>query len=210
VESLEAVGSGRDGAWSAWIQTGPLSAANGTYVFRRRIQSSVANVSDRTKQNLYKAFVGEAKAHHRLLAFARKAEDGGYDQVAKLFRVVAAAEGVHAERHLRLMGDALIRSTEENLEYSFEQETTVSQVHDPRFIREAEEEGEAAATVTFKDARDVEARHAELYKHALGAMLRDESHDYHVCHVCGYVAEREPPETCPVCGAKMERFRAVL
>jgi len=167
-------------------------------------------MSDKTKQNLYKAFVGEAKAHHRLLAFARKAEDEGYDQVAKLFRAVAAAEGIHAERHLRLMGDAVIRSTEENLEYSFEQETTVNQVYYPKFIQEAEAEGEAAAAVTFKDARDVEERHAELYKHALGAMLRDEMHDYHVCQVCGYVAEMRAPESCPVCGVKRDHFRAVL
>lgn len=166
-------------------------------------------MGEKTRQNVYTAFVGEAKAHHRLLAFARKAEDEGYDQVAKLFRAVAAAEGVHVERHLRLMGDALVKSTEENLEYSFEQETTVNQVHYPKFIREAEEEGEQAAVVTFKDARDVEERHAELYKRALGAMLRDESHDYHVCQVCGYVAEREPPDACPVCGAKRKHFRAV-
>ena len=166
-------------------------------------------MAEKTRQNVYTAFVGEAKAHHRLLAFARKAEDEGYDQVAKLFRAVAAAEGVHAERHLRLMGDALVKSTEENLQYSFEQETTVNQVYYPKFIREAEEEGEQAAVVTFQDARDVEERHAELYKRALGAMLRDERHDYHVCQVCGYVAEREPPDECPVCGAKRKHFEAI-
>lgn len=166
-------------------------------------------MGEKTQQNLYTAFVGEAKAHHRLLAFARKAEDEGYDQVAKLFRAVAAAEGIHAERHLRLLGEAVVKSTEENLQYSFEQETTVNQVHYPAFIRQAEEEGEPAAVVTFKDARDVEERHAELYKHALGAMLRDETHDYHVCQICGYVAEREPPDQCPVCGAKQEHFRTV-
>jgi rubrerythrin len=143
------------------------------------------------------------------LAFARKADDEGYEQVAKLFRAVAAAEGVHSERHLRLLGEAYVRSTEENLQYSFEQETTVNQVYYPEFIREAEEEGEPAAAVTFKQARDVEEGHAALYKRALNAMLREETHDYHVCQVCGYVAEREPPDRCPVCNAKREEFRLV-
>jgi len=166
-------------------------------------------MGQKTEENLYTAFVGEAKAYHRLLAFARKAEDEGYDQVAKLFRAVASAEGVHAERHLRLLGEAVVRGTEENLEYSFEQETTVNQVYYPEFIRQAEEEGASAATVTFKHARDVEERHAELYKRALNAMLRDETHDYHVCQVCGYVAEREPPDRCPVCSAKRKHFRLV-
>jgi rubrerythrin len=166
-------------------------------------------MSERTQGNLYEAFVGEAKAHHRLLAFARKAEDEGYEQVAKLFRAVAAAEGIHAERHLRLLGEAVVKSTEENLQYSFQQETTVNQVYYPEFIREAEDEGNRAAAVTFKDARDVEERHAALYKHALTAMLREETHDYYVCQVCGYVAEREPPDRCPVCNARRREFRLV-
>lgn len=166
-------------------------------------------MSETTQENVYAAFVGEAKAHHRLLAFARKAEDEGYEQVAKLFRAVAAAEGIHAERHLRLLGEALVRSTEENLQYSFEQETTVNQVYYPEYIREAEEEGEQAAAVTFKQARDVEEGHAVLYKRALGAMLRGESHDYYVCQVCGYVAEREPPDKCPICSARGTEFRLV-
>jgi len=166
-------------------------------------------MSDKTQENLYTAFVGEAKAHHRLLAFARKAENEGYEQVAKLFRAVASAEGVHAERHLRLLGEAVVRSTEENLQYSFEQETTVNEMYYPAFIQEAEEEEETAAVVTFKQARDVEERHAALYKRALNAMLREETHDYYVCQVCGYIAEREPADECPVCGARREKFRPV-
>lgn len=166
-------------------------------------------MDEKTHNNLYTAFVGEAKAHHRLLAFARKADEEGYPQVAKLFRAVAAAEGVHVERHLRLLGEAVVQSTEENLRSSFERETTVNEVYYPQFIREAEEEGERAAVLTFSQARDVEEGHAAIYKHALSAMLRDETHDYYVCQVCGYIAEREPPDRCPICGAKREQFRLV-
>lgn len=171
--------------------------------------STVLAMGENTQENLYEAFVGEAKAHHRLLGFARKAKDEGYEQVAKLFRAVASAEGVHAERHLRLLGEAVVRSTEENLQYSFEQETTVNQVYYPEFIQEAEEEKETAAVVTFKQARDVEERHAALYKRALNAMLREETHDYYVCQVCGYIAEREPADECPICSAKREKFQLV-
>jgi len=102
-----------------------------------------------------------------------------------------------------------VRDTQRNLEYSFEQETTVNEVYYPQFIKEAMEEGEKAAEITFSQARDVEAVHAKLYDHALKAMLRDETHDYYVCEVCGYIAEREPPEECPICNAKQENFRRV-
>jgi rubrerythrin len=162
-----------------------------------------------TQRNLYTAFVGEAKAYHRLLAFARKAEEEDYPQIAKLFRAVAAAEGVHVERHLRLLGETVVQSTEENLQSSFERETTVNQVTYPQFIREAEEESERAAALTFGQARDVEERHAQLYKRALNAMLSDETHDYYVCQVCGYVAERQVPDACPICNAKSEQFRQI-
>jgi rubrerythrin len=123
-----------------------------------------------------------------------------------LFRAVAAAEGVHAERHLRLLGEAVVQSTEANLQSSFERESTVNWVTYPEFIREAEEEGESLTAVTFGQARDVEARHAALYKQALRAMLHEETHDYYVCPVCGFIAEREAPDECPICGAKREKF----
>ena len=166
-------------------------------------------MGDRTRKNLYAAFVGEAKAYHRLLAFARKADDEGYTQIAKLFRAVAAAEGVHTERHLRLLGETVVQDTESNLQSSFERETTVNEVTYPQFIREAEEEGERAAALTFGQARDVEERHAALYKHALGAMLRDETQDFYVCQVCGYVTEGEAPDQCPICNAGRTKFRLV-
>ena len=164
---------------------------------------------EKTRSNVYKAFVGEAKAYHRLLAFARKADEEDYEQIAKLFRAVAAAEGVHAERHLRLMDEGVVKGTEENLQFAFESETTVNEVYYPQFIQDAEEEGQRAAALTFAQARDVEEGHAALYKRALGAMLRDEAHDYYVCQVCGYIAEHEIPDQCPICNAKREKFHAV-
>ena len=141
-------------------------------------------MGERTQRNTYEAFVGEAKAYHRLLAFAHKAEQEDYAQIAKLFRAIAAAEGVHAERHLRQLGEAVVQSTEENLQSSFERETTVNEVYYAQFIREAEEEGDRAAVLIFSQARDVEEEHAALYKQAMTAMLRDETHDYHVCGIC--------------------------
>ena len=55
----------------------------------------------------------------------------------------------------------------------------------------------------------MEEHHAALYKHALGAMLRDETHGFYVCQVCGYVTEREAPDQCPICNAARNKFRLV-
>lgn len=63
----------------------------------------------KTMDNLRGAFAGESQANRRYLAFAKKAEQEGYPQAARLFRAAAEAETVHAHNHLRIMGG--IKST---------------------------------------------------------------------------------------------------
>jgi len=50
----------------------------------------------KTDQNLKDAFAGESQANRMYLAFAKKADEEGFPQVAKLFRAAAEAETVHA------------------------------------------------------------------------------------------------------------------
>lgn len=166
-------------------------------------------MDEETGRNLYEAFVGEAKAHIRLLAFARKAEEEGFTQIAKLFRAIAAAEEVHAANHLRLLGEAIVKGTEENLSSSFEREKTINEVTYPQFIMAAGKAGEQGAVLSFSYARDVEGGHARLYKKAMEHMLQDEVSDYYVCGVCGYTSDGVLPEECPICGAESERFRKI-
>jgi rubrerythrin len=170
------------------------------------VAPSGKQLGTKTRKHLYDAFVGEAKAHVRLLAFARRAEEEGYSQIAKLFRAIAAAEEVHAANHLRVAGEAIMGTTEENLAFSFERETTINEVTYPRLIREAEEEGEQAAVISFSYARDVEEGHARLYKEAMEHLLQDQDSDYYVCSVCGYTSDGVLPDECPVCGAQSEAF----
>ena len=52
----------------------------------------------KTLQNLKAGFVAESQAHQRNLAFALKAEQEDYPQMAKLFRAIAEAEGRRSRR----------------------------------------------------------------------------------------------------------------
>lgn len=160
----------------------------------------------KTLKNLKVGFVAESQAHQRNLAFALKAEQEDYPQMAKLFRAIAEAEGIHAFNHLRLLGG--VSSTQENLEASFERENLASNSY-PRFIKDANEEGNASVARIFTYSRDVEAGHAKLYKKALEHMIRESDTDYYVCGVCGYVSDGELPDECPICGAPKEKFRRV-
>lgn len=161
----------------------------------------------KTEENLNRAFVGEATAALRLKGYAEKADREGYPQMARLFRAISAAEEIHALKHLRIM--KLIKSTQENLEASFESETKISEGIYPELIKQAIEEGHKAAEISFSQARDAEEVHGKLYKNAIEHMLDEKESDYYVCTVCGYVHTGEPTENCPVCNVPPDKFMCI-
>ncbi|MDI9614232.1 rubrerythrin family protein [Methanothermobacter sp.] len=160
-----------------------------------------------TMDNLKEAFAGESQANRKYLAFARKADEEGYHQVAKLFRAAAAAETVHALNHLEAMG--AVNSTEENLREAIAGETAEFKEMYPGFIEEAEAEGEEQARWSFDVANKVEKIHAELYQNALDNLGRNVEVDYYVCNWCGNTVEGEAPERCAICGAPRKEFRKI-
>lgn len=163
----------------------------------------------KTKENVYKAFIGEAKAYFRLLAYAERADEEEVPQIALLFRAIAEAERVHAIRQLNLVKDLIVKDTDTNLELSFQREKTVSENAYPDFLKTAEEEGETAAALVFGHARDAEGFHAKLYERAIMNVIKEQVKAYHVCQVCGYVTDKRIPKKCPVCGAPPEKFKTV-
>jgi rubrerythrin len=163
-------------------------------------------MTEKTEKNLAYAFAAESKAAARNAAFAQKAEHDGYPQIARLFRAISEAESVHARHYLMLMRGK-IGSTEENLETAFNNEIKANAEEYPKLIAEASEEGMKAVEKAFSLSRDVESRHAELYKKAMAAMAGDRETVYYVCQVCGYVSEDKPPDKCPICGAVTGKFK---
>src|SRR4030065_731667 len=144
-------------------------------------------MKERTTNNVHDAFVGEAKAFQRLLAFAKKAEDEDLPQIAHLFRAVAAAEGVHSRRHFAMLES--VADTQSNLERAFQSENAANGIHYPKMLREAEEDGDEAASIVFSQIRDVEGFHASLYKKALDHLIAQRSTAYYECSVCAYLRQ---------------------
>jgi len=153
----------------------------------------------KTEKNLKDAFAGESQANRKYLAFAKKAEEEGYKQVAKLFRAAAEAETVHAHNHLRELKG--IKSTKENLEEAIGGESYEFLTMYPAMIEEAKAENNTTALRSFNIANEVEKIHHALYKKALEDIGKNKEADYYICKVCGYTAEGDAPDTCPVCGA---------
>ena len=157
-----------------------------------------------SKENLMEAFAGESQANRTYLAFAKKADEEGFAQVAKLFRAAAAAETVHAHNHLEIAGG--IKDTKENLDDAIKGETFEFTTMYPNFIAEAKAEKDDAARWTFEVANKVEEIHAALYQKALENLGKNSEVDYYVCALCGNTVEDSTPDKCPICGAENSEF----
>jgi rubrerythrin len=160
-----------------------------------------------TKGNLEAAFAGESQAHMRYLIFADKAEKEGLANIARLFRAVAYAERVHATNHLRTLGG--ISTTAENLQEGIDGETYEVDEMYPSFKAVADLQEEKSAARTMLWAWEAEKIHAGMYGQARESALHGQDialGDVWICDVCGHTVEGEPPDVCPVCQAKKERF----
>ena len=158
-----------------------------------------------TPENLKEAFAGESQAAQKYTVFARQAERDGFTNIAKLFRLTAEAERIHAEGHLKALDG--VGSTAENLQTAIDGETYEFTEMYPPMLEQAEADGHKARRM-FKYAVEAEQVHAKLYKMALEAVQngQDLTEEFYLCPVCGYIEMGAPPEKCPVCGLKGEKF----
>lgn len=163
-----------------------------------------------TAENLQAAFAGESQANRMYLAFAKKADQEGLKQVAKLFRAAAAAETIHAHAHFRVMNG--VKSTAENLEAAKSGEEHEFKSMYPGFVAEAEQEGNKAALISFKNAMAVEEIHAGMYGEAIEAVKGGNdlpATNVYVCEICGNTVYGDAPDKCPICGVSKERFTLI-
>jgi rubrerythrin len=159
-------------------------------------------------EDLAAAFAGESQARNKYMAFAKKAEEEGFPQVARLFRAAAYAEYIHAQNHFKAMAE--IKSTAENLKAAISGENYEVVTMYPPFIQDAENEGNKRAKTSFEWAWQVEKTHEALYREALECLGKeDEAYDSYVCPVCGHTHKRGAPDKCPVCGTPGSRFEKV-
>ena len=166
-------------------------------------------MKEMTKENLKVAFAGESQAHMKYLAFAAKAEKDGKPNIARLFTAIAYAEQVHAINHLKELGG--IGSTADNLGAAIDgEEFEVDEMY-AAYLAVAEEQGEKGAKRSMTYAIEAEKIHAEMYGDAKNTAEGGEDIDIgevYICPVCGFTHIGEPPDRCPVCKVKKERFKA--
>jgi rubrerythrin len=159
-----------------------------------------------TENDLKAAFAGESQANRKYLAFAKKAELEGFNNIARLFRTAAEAETIHALGHLNALDG--VKSTAENLRAAVDGETYEYTEMYPPMLDLALKENHKAKRM-FGYAAKAEAIHARLYKLALEAVAQGkdlEETKFYLCPVCGHIELGNPPNICPICGVKGDKY----
>ena len=160
----------------------------------------------KTGNNLKEAFAGESQANQKYRAFAKKAEQEGYTNIALLFKTAAEAERIHAEGHLNASDG--IGSTLENLKAAIGGETyEYTEMYPPMLADAISENHKAKRMLGY--AVKAEEVHAKLYKMALEAVQQGKDLtgvDFYLCPVCGNIELGKPTENCPICGTLASKY----
>lgn len=155
-----------------------------------------------TIDNLNAAIQGEANASHRYTLFARRADQEGYAQVAKLFRAAARAESIHRRNHekvLRELGsepkppkleDVKVGTTRENLEVPVKGEKNEQEEMYPAMVEQARRDNVPDAVTSFTYALNTEREHARLFRDALAQLGHNPAVDYYVGETSGDTVTR--------------------
>jgi rubrerythrin len=162
-----------------------------------------------TMENLATAFAGESQANRKYLAFAKKAEQEGFPQIARVFRAAADAETIHALGHLHNMNG--VGTTLENLTAAVAGETYEFSEMYPPMLAQAEAESHKAKKM-FGFANQAEKVHAGLFQQALDALRSGADlgqMDVYLCPFCGDIEFGVVPEKCPICGAPAAKYQKI-
>lgn len=178
-----------------------------------------ATDSGSTLENMQAAFNGESNAHARYLAFAAKADEEGYGQVASLFRAAAMAEEIHAKNHadvIEKLGATAaavletpeVGTTAANLQAAIAGESYERDSMYPAFLKQARADGNRAAVRSLNFAMAAEGEHAALYKSALDNLdaWKDGKKTFYVCPECGKTVTTRDFQECSVCYTEAEEF----
>lgn len=171
-----------------------------------------------TLKDLDAAYQGEANAHERYALFAKKADEEGFAQVAKLFRAASRSEQIHRDAHKEaieklggkvpeiVLEKATVGTTRENLGAAIKGETYERDTMYPEFLKRARESKAKPAARSFTFALAAETEHVKLYQDALANLGNNPKADYYVCTVCGNTDTTLPAKKCPICGNPVDKW----
>ncbi len=176
---------------------------------------------------LKKSYKSEFTASKRYTAFADKALEEKYPNIAYTFTALSFSEDIHALRFadvLKTLGSSVekvkpkftVKSTKENLENAAAKEMGKIQNYYPEIIRILNREGHDEAIVSamyaLKGHRQHEedikqiARFAGVFFGPVSKHIEKKTLDFHVCRNCGSTLEVPPNLACEICNRSISHY----
>ena len=183
--------------------------------------ASNPSVKSQTTENLKAALIGETTASAKYAAYAKKAEDEGYKNIALLFKAASKSESIHAGNHraaleqLNVKTDKIepnyeVKTTKENLQDAIKGESYEVATMYPDFIKKANEEKVNIAMLSLNYAYQTEKEHKVMYQNALEKLNAGKedtmASKYMVCSTCGNTYDGEAPARCGISMTPKDRF----
>lgn len=192
-----------------------------TAIFLLFATFTFASNADKTVANIKAAIKGETTASAKYAAYAKKAEEEGYQKIALLFNAASKAESIHAGNHRSVLNqlgmqmddftpEFTVKSTKENLKDAINGESYEVATMYPNFIKAAKEDNINLAQISFNYAYQTEKKHKRYYEKALKQLEENKESTlpskYYVCTTCGNTYETEAPDRCGISMTPKERF----
>ncbi len=160
----------------------------------------------KTEENLKLAFANESQANLKYRAFANKAMQEGFPNIARLFRLSSRVERIHAQSKLNALNG--ISSTLENIKSAIARETNESRRMYPLMLKQAVSDNHKAKHIIKNEIKSKEA-HAQLYFLALVALENGKDlsdGELYLCPFCGNILSEKPEKNRLICRAPAARF----
>ena len=174
-------------------------------------KTNLEDSMSKTTDDLKAAFAGESQASRKYLSFAKKADEEGFPQIARLFRAASLRRDHPRPQPPQGAGGHPVHGGEPADRHRGRE--LRSDQHVPRLHQgcrgRRRQEGTALASngrwMSRRCMRSCTARQLA----ALEAHEAQAETDYYVCPFCGYTHEGPLEGKCPVCGTPGEKFERV-
>jgi rubrerythrin len=166
-------------------------------------------MNSHVEESLTQLFALLSKAAARKKVYAQKAKQDSRPDLAHLLRTISASETVQARRLLKTLRGK-IDTSEGYLATIFEQELPLLIEEYSRNMKMTLDADSVPMHHALSQLQSASRRLRSFYATSKHDLYQEKPTQYYVCQFCGYVAENNPPDVCPICGAQKEGFQEVF
>jgi rubrerythrin len=188
---------------------------------QKRSEEATSTKKYATLENLQTAYAAESRRCRWYTRFVQQAQKDRLINAAALFKAIARSEKIHADNHahqIHVLGgepnevpiDSIpIGVTRQTLKLALSAETFECESLYPVMVRTAENEKLPDVVRQFKQTKEADARHKELFQNAVQYSGNIPQMTYWVCPECGYIVTSVKTDQCPTCSTKKDKFEKI-